>query len=87
MSHGAAKWSALLGVAVTHSPNVGSRSEYREPSFGQPRVLGGTLEPKGQEGGPGGPLPESSGSLYWPARGDTVLPCVAASREMSQVCQ
>lgn len=29
MSHRAAKWSALLGVAVTHSPNVGSRSVYR----------------------------------------------------------
>lgn len=86
MSREAAMWSALLGVAVTHSPNVGSRSVYRAQLWAA-TSSGWNPGAKEPGRGAGGPLLESSSSLYWPVRGATVLPCVAESRRMSQVCQ
>lgn len=87
MSHEeAALWSAPLGVAVTHSPNVGSRSGCRAEVWAA-TSYGWNPGVREQGRKAGGPLLESSGSLYWPTRGDTMLLCVLVSGGMSQVCQ
>lgn len=87
MSHEeAALWIAPLGVAVTHSPSVGSRSGCRAEVWAA-TSYGWNPGVREQRRKAGGLLLESSGSLYWPTRGDTMLLCVSTSRGMSQVCQ
>lgn len=50
MSREAALWSAPLGVAVTHSPNVGSRSGCRAQALGSHELWVEPWEPESREG-------------------------------------
>lgn len=82
MSREAALWSAPLGVAVTHSLSVGSRSGCRAELWA---VMGGTLEPESREG--------KRVALCWnraaPSTGqlgrDVVFLCVRITRDVTGV--
>lgn len=85
MSHEeAALWSAPLGVAVTHSPNVGSRSGCRAEVWAA-TSYGWNPGVREQGRKAGGPLLESSGSLYWPTR-ETPCFCVSWYQEGCHRC-